>query len=105
MVKKGRMSKIEEHYIKTNPSMSNEELAKELDRSVDSVSKVIRDTNESMTEELDTKAVDGTKVVKLKSKGYIAMTGAESTRADSIPQKFSSKRYKNEIRPARKQDD
>lgn len=44
MVKKGRLSKLEIHYIKTNPGMSNEELASELDRTVDSVSKVIRDT-------------------------------------------------------------
>lgn len=58
MVKKGRLSKLEIHYIKTNPGMTNEELASELDRSVDSVAKVIRDTvvesNDSEVEAVNT---------------------------------------------------
>ena len=98
MTKKGPLSKIEEHYIKTNPNMSNEDLAKELDRSIDSVSKVIRSTTQT---EAERKAIDGSNV-KHTSRGYVAMTGAESDRADSIPQKFTTRKVSNATRPALK---
>lgn len=53
-MKKGKMSKVELSYIENNPNLSPEEIAKDLDRSVESVQKkmeaIAGDTGEETPE-------------------------------------------------------
>lgn len=105
MVKKGRLSKLEIHFIKTNPNMSNEELAKELDRSVESVSKVIREVPEPQEED-QPEAVDGSQTRNRnlgKNVGWVSFTPADSVQGDDIPQKFTAKKNTVGVRKAIKE--
>lgn len=114
MVKKGRISKIEAHYINTNSGLTDEELAKELDRTLDSVQRarmnlyqpedaVAKDVEKDEDIENVPRTVQGDKAVRNLRRGYVAMTGAEAERSDTIAQRFTTRKTADGVRPAREE--
>lgn len=105
MAKKGRLSKLEEHYINTNPGLTDEELSKELGRPLETIQKARVDTVETNAvaaeETGHVRTVDGDEAIH-GSRGYVTMTGAEAERGDTIPQKFGNRKTSSAIRPAKR---
>tara|TARA_R100000008_G_scaffold85426_2_gene75334 strand:- start:740 stop:1039 length:300 start_codon:yes stop_codon:yes gene_type:complete len=93
-MKKGPLSNKEKEFIDKNDSMSTEEIADELDRSVATVSKYIKlkdDEDTSPTHNLFARKSD---------RGVTVMTEAASSQADENKQKrttSSPKRYQGVI--------
>lgn len=114
--KSGPLKPEEIFYIENNPSMSYEDIAKVLKRTVASVSKVPRETVEDIAAEEEDELeeayepkptlIDGARVATEnlgRNGGWIAMTGGISGKSDDISQKTTSRKGSEGVRPARRE--
>ena len=96
-MKRGKLSKVEEFFIKNNEEMSVEEVASELDRSVDFVNKKRKEFGLSVEEKPKKKKKETEFKKTLVNKteqgreGITIMTRAGSERIDEHKKKMKSK--------------
>jgi len=85
-MKKGRLSKEEKEYIISNRRQPIEQLAKTLDRSVESINSVLNGLS-TVTKTIDEKKKNTLLDLMPKKKGAIAMSEAMSHHTDDIKPK------------------